>query len=70
MNRRRRPLPPYLQTPLWYGDARDQLALPLAPAAYCVYQEQESTVVVVADSGEIFYDGPGPAVIVAPSSKV
>lgn len=67
MSKRRRLRPAYLRAPLWFGDARDEHTLPLPPTAYALYHEGDCTVVIAIESGEIFYDGPGPAVIVVPT---
>lgn len=52
--------------PTWYGGPPDEIALPMAPQHYAVQQAGDRTIVAVIATGEVIYEGIGPAEVVAP----
>lgn len=67
------PPPAILKTPTWYGGPDDETALPLEPGHYAVQQLPDETnpanhrtIVSVKATGEIVYNGIGPADVVFP----
>ena len=55
--------------PTWYGGPPDKLPLPLNPHHYAVQHAGDRTYVAVIATGEVIYQGIGPAeVVAAPAS--
>lgn len=61
------PPPAILKTPTWYGGPPDETALTMEPQHYAVQHVGDRTIVAVIASGEVIYDGIGPAEVVAPA---
>lgn len=61
------PPPAILKTPTWYGGPDDETALLMEPQHYAVQHVGDRTIVAVIASGEVIYDGIGPASVVAPA---
>lgn len=50
-----------LRTPTWYGGPDDETVLLMEPQHYAVQHVGDRTIVAVIVTGEIIYDGIGPA---------
>jgi len=61
-------LPPsaILLIPTWYGGPPDEVHLPMEPQHYAVQHAGDRTIVVVIATGQVIYQGIGPAEVIAP----
>lgn len=53
--------------PTWYGGPPDEMPLPMEPQHYAVQHVGDRNIVAVIASGEVIYDGIGPASVAAPA---
>lgn len=60
------PPPAILKTPTWYGGPDDETALIFPPEEYEVTHQGDRSTVRVVGTGEVIYEGIGPAQVVAP----
>lgn len=61
------PPPAILKSPNWYGGPPDEAPLNLEPQHYAVQHVNDRTIITIIATGEIVYNGIGPAEIVAPA---